>query len=190
MEQSMYYSFNGTITVKGNDFICIEVAGIEWQLGVSLNTLASLTVGQQAKIYSHLNHTEVGMTLYGFASLEEKNLFLNLIKVSGIGPRVAVRMLGGSSPAELVEALEKDDVALFSRLPGIGKATAQKVILTLKGKLTNLEGNNNGDELVESLVAMGYDKKATTKVVAALRQELGNSVAEGVLIKAAIVRLS
>lgn len=187
----MYYSFNGIVSTKLSDSIGLDVMGVEYQLLVSTRTLQSLKIGDKTRLYSYLQHTENAMMLFGFITLEEKNLFLNLLKVNGIGPKGAMKILSGISVDEFVNALNNGDVSFFTSISGLGKATAQKMVLALKGKLV-MSDDDNGlveDDLAASLKAMGFDKKKVDKVVAKLRKENKDSK-EQELIRLALKELS
>jgi holliday junction DNA helicase RuvA len=121
-------------------------------------------------VYTHLLHREDTMRLYGFADLAERALFLDLQKVDGVGPRGALKILSGIDREKLAAALDSDDVDQLSSLPGIGRKTAQKIILTLKGKLTPAEegaGKSAEDDIAAALVGMGFDRKSAKAAVAA-----------------------
>jgi Holliday junction DNA helicase RuvA len=136
------------------------------------------------------------MALFGFADEEERRVFLDLLKVGGIGPRQALRILSGVSAAGLVTIIESGDVDSLAALPGLGKKTSQKVILALKGKL-HMEERETGpfSELVEALVGMGFDKQRAARVVREVAAELpaedvGADERDRRVLKEAIVRLS
>jgi Holliday junction DNA helicase RuvA len=138
------------------------------------------------------------MRLYGFATADERRVFLELTRVSGIGPRAALKMLSATSPGELIRMLEAEDVDGLVRLPGLGRKTAQKVILTLRGTLVAEEGEATPAhaELVEALVEMGFDRSRVAGVVNALSAELvvspdvDGTDLEKEIFRLAIVRLS
>ncbi|MCL2881524.1 MAG: Holliday junction branch migration protein RuvA [Coriobacteriia bacterium] len=126
----------GTIADKSTDAVTIDVGGIGYLLSVSTGTLASLgAVGDEALLYTHLHLRENEIALYGFAEPAERTAFLALISVSGIGPKVALAVLSALNPQILANAVTTEDVALLSSVSGIGKKTAQRMILELKGKL-------------------------------------------------------
>ncbi len=126
-------------------------------------------MGQSARVYTYLLHREDSMSLYGFCDPAERSLFLDLQKVDGVGPRGAMRILSGIERKEFVEALDRDDVDALSPGPGIGKKTAQKIILTLKGKLTPADGGSgksSEDDIATALVGMGFDGRTAKAAVA------------------------
>jgi len=126
----------GTIADKATDAVTIDVHGVGYLLSVSTGTLASLgAVGDEVLLYTHLHLRENEIALYGFAEPAERTAFLALIAVSGIGPKVGLAVLSSLTPQMLANAVTTEDVALLSSVPGIGKKTAQRMILELKGKL-------------------------------------------------------
>jgi holliday junction DNA helicase RuvA len=171
----MFNSLTGTITGKFPNTVFIDTHGVEWSLTVPGSALDKLPpVGQTGRVYTYLVHTEDNMSLYGFASTEERALFLDLLKVDGIGPKGAVRILTNIAGSQLVDALDKGDVALLEKVPGVGKKTAAKMLLALKGKLA-LTGTDTVerhvsvgayDAVITSLSSMGYDRRDCEQTVA------------------------
>ena len=195
----MINSIQGTITAKDSAYVYIENGGIEWRLHASTRSIQSLPqVGEQARIFAYLHHREDQMALYGFSAMEERFLFLDLLRVSGIGPRQALRILSGMSVDEFVSSLDADDVDALSRIPGLGKKTAQKIILTLRGRLTLPQAEDADTpnvEIIAALAEMGFDRQSATKAVervaADVRSEgLQGEDAEKELFRRAIVSLS
>jgi len=137
-------------------------------------------VGEVARVYTFLLHREDSMKLYGFCDHAERALFLDLQKVEGVGPRGALKILSGVDRAQFSDALDRDDVDALSAVPGIGKKTAQKIILTLKGKLTPASdggARTAEDDITTALVGMGFDRKtAKTAVAAALKALSGRAL--------------
>lgn len=195
----MFNSLQGEITRKGLDQLFLQSGDLEWDLAVSLNTLNSLPpVGSRAKVYTYLLHKEDQMKLIGFSSIQERALFLDLIKVSGVGPKVALKFLSGLKYTEFAVALDAGDTAKLSKVPGLGLKTAQKIVLALKGKL-NLEDSQPQyspyAEIVASLSEMGFDRKAAEKALAEVLPEIdlaGKSELdkEKLLFQKALFRLS
>ena len=126
----------GVIADKTIDTVTIDVGGVGYLVSASTGTLAGLgAVGDDLFLYTYLHLRENDIALYGFAEPAERTAFLALIAVSGIGPKVALAVLSTLSPLMLANAVTTEDVALLSSVPGIGKKTAQRMILELKGKL-------------------------------------------------------
>jgi Holliday junction DNA helicase RuvA len=169
----MFNSLSGEVTLREDERLCVATGGVEWELAVSRKAAARFPApGQPVRVYTYLLHREDSMRLYGFLDPAERSLFLDLQKVDGVGPRGAMRILSGIERKEFVEALDRDDVDALSTVPGIGKKTAQKIILTLKGKLTPSGGGAGAseDDIATALVGMGFDRRtAKTAVAEALK---------------------
>ncbi|AEJ19487.1 Holliday junction branch migration protein RuvA [Gracilinema caldarium] len=166
----MFNSLRGMITEKRLDSLCIATGGIEWEVSVPLLDMEQLPpVGEEGRVLVWLYHREDQMRLFGFVTEERRNTFLELIKVEGIGPRQAVKILSGISQDDLETALENEDIARLEAVPGLGKKTAQKMILALKGKLAHpvsaAVAGSAYEELVNALADMGYDRKTAAEAV-------------------------
>jgi Holliday junction DNA helicase RuvA len=126
----------GTVAVRRGDHVVIETGGVGYRLAVSAETLRRVpAVGRSVTLHSHLIVRDDALMLYGFASEEERDLFLALIGVQSVGPKVALAVLGGGSPRELAGALASGDVARLQAVPGIGKRTAERIIAELRDKV-------------------------------------------------------
>jgi holliday junction DNA helicase RuvA len=137
---------SGKVLVRRPDHVVVEAGGVGYRLAVSAETLKSVpAAGRIATLHSHLVSREDSLQLYGFASEEERDLFLNLISVSGVGPKVALAVLSGGHPRELIRAIGSGDAKRFQAAPGIGKRTAERIIVELREKV--------GGELVEGTIA-------------------------------------
>lgn len=154
----MYAYINGVVADKGHNELVIEAGGVGYSLYCSLNTVQNaLPVGEVMRVYTYLNVTQDGITLFGFGTKEERSMFLRLTSVSGIGPKTAIGILGSMSMRDLTLAIVMGDTATLSRAPGIGKKTAQRIALELKEQIS--------DDEVEGLSATG------TKAAVPLRQD-------------------
>lgn len=182
----MINSISGIITGKFPKQLFLENNGIEWDICVPDSNLDLFgIVGSQAKVYTWLQHTDVSMALYGFATVEERSLFFDLLKVDGIGAKGALKIMSSVSSSRLTEVLEKGDIEMLEKIPGVGKKTAAKMMLALKGKLTfnqsTVSVSKNVDssyqDVINSLVEMGYDKKnveiKVSQILDSLKQENG-----------------
>lgn len=173
----MFNSLTGTITGKFPKRILIDTRGIEWDVCVPDTAIDELPpVGQTGRIFTWLSHREDSMDLYGFASEEERALFLDLMKVEGIGAKGAVRILSGVSRGRLMAALESGDLSALEKIQGVGKKTAAKMMLTLKNRLI-LDGaaaERDGDYgvVITALLDMGYDRGECENTVPALARRL------------------
>jgi Holliday junction DNA helicase RuvA len=195
----MFNSLRGTITAQFDDTLHILTGGIEWEITVPLKDISLLPPpGEQGQIVTWLYHREDQMKLFGFADENRRATFLELLKVDGIGPRQAVKIMGGIGQEELQRALDTEDVGRLEAVPGLGKKTAQKMILTLKGKLASGGGKPKAAsphaDLVTALAEMGYDQKtaaeALAKAEAALPPGLNGADLEKALFRQAILYLS
>jgi Holliday junction DNA helicase RuvA len=195
----VFNSIRGTVTGKIDDTLRLLTGGIEWEITVPLTDMGHIPpAGEEGRVYTWLYHREDQMRLFGFADENRRSTFLELIKVEGIGPKAAVRIMGGIGQEELQLALDTEDVGRLEAVPGLGKKTAQKMILTLKGKLASGGGkpktaSPHGD-LAAALAEMGYDQKsvadALVKAEAALGPDLQGADLEKALFRQAILYLS
>ena len=193
----MFNSIHGIITGISADTLYIKTNGVEWEIAVPSTDLSAFPVGETARVFTWLYHRETEMRLFGFANDRRRATFLELLKVEGIGPRGALRIMGGIGQEELEAALENEDLSRLEAVPGLGKKTAQKMLLALKGKLSlSKEGAAAGPyaDLTEALVAMGYDKRQAMEALKQAEKDLpkgtGNTEKEQELFKRAIVLLS
>jgi Holliday junction DNA helicase RuvA len=195
----MINSLKGILTGKAAGKFYLETGGLEWEIESSFTTISSLPAeGENVRIFTSLYHKEDSMRLFGFATEEERFLFLDLLKVNGIGPKQAFRILSSTSSENFSRILESEDASALSRLPGLGLKTAQKIILALKGKLTfqeTLETAEESGDLVLALENMGFDRKKAATAIQALNAELSagglsGSELEKECFRQAIIRLS
>ncbi len=162
-------------------------------------------IGGQARVYTWLYHREDQMRLFGFASPSERDIFIDLMKVEGIGPKQAIKILSSINSVELEKALEAEDLGRLEAAPGIGKKTAQKMILALKGKLTRDSDvtrtrrsapRGSHEDIIEALLGMGYDRTAASDAVLDAAAALGitattaDAETEKEIFRRAIVALS
>ena len=208
--KAMFNSLTGIITGKFPKQVFIDTNGVEWDLCVPDSNLDMLPpVGSEARIFTWLQHTDQLMSLYGFDSADERSLFLDLLKVDGVGPKGAVKIMSSVSSGRLMEVLENGDLEMLEKIPGVGKKTAGKMILTLKGKLKLSESSGTSvvrvtaagpyQDVITSLASMGYDKKLVEQKVAQLAESLTNDSSftgksqkerEDILFRRAIVELA
>jgi Holliday junction DNA helicase RuvA len=129
-------SVRGEVTVRRADHVVVECAGVGYRLAVSAHTLRAVpAAGEQALLHTHLVMRDDAMQLFGFSSEEERELFLMLVGVQSVGPKVALAVLSGGSPRELTNAIAAGDSARFQAVPGIGKRTAERIIVELREKV-------------------------------------------------------
>jgi holliday junction DNA helicase RuvA len=129
-------SVRGEVLVRRPDHVVVETGGVGYRLAVSAETLKNVPArGKQATLHAHLVVRDDAMQLYGFASEEERDLFVHLNSVSGVGPKMAIAILSGGSPRELLKAIALGDHKRFQAAPGVGKRTAERVIVELREKV-------------------------------------------------------
>ncbi len=194
----MFNKITGKITGKEKERIFISTGAIEWDIFTTAVSLQSFpSIGEETSVYTYLYHKEDQLKLFGFYSQDERTLFMDLIKVDGVGPKLAMKILSGISTNDFIEALESENLERLSAIPGLGKKTAQKIVLKLKGKLTTLEKPWDPivDDIVNALVGMGFDKKASIEAVKASLAnynpiEMEREDLERVLFKTALGLLS
>lgn len=160
----------GEIVAKNENSIVVDHNGIGFEIFVSTSTLTlSGQIGDLVKIFTFMNVKEDEISLYGFLSMEEKDMFLKIITVSGIGPKMALSILSGLSLSDLAVAIKNEDIKLLSTIKGLGKKTAERLALELKDKIdiigfstaeTNIEEVNVDmvDEAMQALIALGINK--------------------------------
>ena len=161
----------GTILGATERYALLDVMGVGYKLFCPLPVLLAAAPGKTASLFVHTHVREDAITLYGFETDTELEVFERLLDVSGIGPKSALAMLSVHSPGSIADAVERADVVLLSHTPGIGKKTAEKTILELKGKLAHLQDmavNESTFEVRLALEALGYSPKEVQSVLSKL----------------------
>ncbi len=180
----MFNSLTGTVTGKFVDKIYLELKGIEWSILMPKSSIDQIpVVGQTAKIYTWLYHRDDSMSLFGFVTEKDRSIFIDLMKVDGIGPKAGIKILSNISSVQLIDALDSENIAVLEKVPGLGKKTAAKMMLALKGKLSIPDNRTVCTNtvkhpffaVIDSLSSMGYDKKDCCRVVSELMTELVSS---------------
>jgi len=184
----MFAYVKGSLVEKSNTYVVIETAGIGYKIYMSLTAINSLqNIGEEVKIYTHYYVREDNISLYGFLSNEELKMFELLLQVSGIGAKSAIAMLSQITPSSFALAVISNDVSKLVKIPGIGKKSAERIILELKDKLKNeqtiskteevkvaINNTEEDDEVIEALQVLGYNKKEIEKALSRLdRKDLG-----------------
>lgn len=179
----MIAHIEGILSDKDAESVVIDAGGVGFELSVSANTLSACPrMGEKVKLYAYLAVREDAMELFGFASKEEKKMFLRLIGVSGIGPKTALGVLSALSVHDISVALVTGDANTLAKAPGIGKKTAQRLVLELKDKVDNDELTGTASsgasfvpaaqsaeaEAIEALMALGYPSSEAAKAVSAV----------------------
>lgn len=174
----MYEYLIGVVTYISPLYLVLENQGVGYQIAMGNPYRYSGKLESEVKIYLHQVIREDSQLLYGFENLEEKQLFLKLISVSGIGPKSALAILANDDHSGLIQAIEADDVTYLTKFPGVGKKTAQQMILDLKGKLGELVGDLSEQyvapavqqsdaalaDALEALAALGYSEKEIKRI--------------------------
>lgn len=184
----MLYNLKGTLTVSDVNFIVVECGGVGFKCFTTLNTVKKIgKTGDTVNVYTYLAVREDAMDLYGFSSLAELDAFKLLITVSGIGPKAAVSILSQLSPDKLAVCIASGDAKAITRAQGVGKKTAERVVLELKDKMgaiavgdvsdavssaASVSANSDSAEAVEALVALGYAQSDAAVVVGAMDKSL------------------
>ena len=174
----MFNSLAGTITYKEDGRVFLQTGEIEWEVWTSRTSSDDLPgVGESARVFIHLYHRDDQLRLYGFSQAGERDGFLDLLKVEGVGPRQALKILSGVEIHRLVAALDSEDVGFLAAIPGVGAKTAQKILLKLKGKMAAAAapGVSVEEDVVNALTGMGFDRKAARTAVAAAHRSLKES---------------
>jgi Holliday junction DNA helicase RuvA len=178
----MISSLKGKISSIGNNFLEIEVYDVGYLVWCGQNFLKRRSVDEELKIYTYQSVSENDISLFGFETVDDVNLFKMLISVSGIGPKTAAQIMGQAESGEIIKAIGEADVKFFEKVKGIGKKGAQRIIVDLKSKVGGLKDldlsadteamADKDDDLSLSLKQLGFDKKEIEKVVIKLPVEL------------------
>jgi Holliday junction DNA helicase RuvA len=168
---------SGKLAAKNPPQVLLDVSGVAYELDVPMSTFYALpAVGEAAILFTHLVVREDAHSLYGFATAEERSAFRQLIRISGVGARTALAVLSGLSVADLAQSVALQDAGRLVKIPGIGKKTAERLLLELKGKLVEAIGEPGGatqrSDVVHALVALGYSEKEALTAVKGLAPDL------------------
>ncbi|MDO5103457.1 MAG: Holliday junction branch migration protein RuvA [Lautropia sp.] len=179
---------HGTLLSKNPPDILVDVQGLGYEVAVPMSTLYELPpAGQPVTLHTHLVVREDAQLLYGFHTEAERAAFRALIKISGIGPRMALAVLSGMNVEELSRAVAEQETGRITRVPGIGKKTAERLLLELKGKLAPvltpdgtlaLAPADSGDDILRALLALGYSEKESAATIGKLPADI--SVNDGI----------
>lgn len=172
----MYFYIKGVLTLKGDSFVVVENNGIGYKLTVSDTTLSTLKSKESVTIYTHLYVREDIMELYGFMSIEEKNMFLSLLTVSGVGAKAAIAILSLGTPSDIAAAIITNNAKYIQKAQGIGPKTAQRVVLELHDKIKCEDiviprdiDEKDGTKLSEAIGALCVLGYSDSEAVSALR---------------------
>lgn len=162
----MFDYIQGEVVEKGEDYIILDKDGV----GFFIYTPDPSKFSGKSKVYVHLTVKEEEIKLYGFSDREERRLFLKLLSLHGVGVKHAFSLLANISLEELVDAIETENTALLSSIPGIGKKTAHRLIVELKGKM-NFQRDKLLNDLIDTLTSLGYGREISLKVASEVAKE-------------------
>ena len=176
----------GVLVEKAPPQVLLDVHGIAYEVDVPMSTFYNLpATGQAVTLFTHLVVREDAHLLYGFATENERRAFRQLLKITGIGARTALSVLSGLSVAELAQAVTLQEAGRLTRIPGIGKKTAERLLLELKGKLgpdlgaaTAVPASGAQADIVQALVALGYSEREASAALKALPAD--TAVSDGI----------
>ena len=181
----MIGKLTGTLSDKNPPQVLVDCNGVGYEVQVPMSTFYNLPeLGARLSLLTHFVVREDAQILYGFSSAQEREAFRQLIKISGVGPRTALSVLSGMSVAELAQAVTLQESGRLIKVPGIGKKTAERLLLELRGKLGADIGvpvnaaNATQADILQALLALGYSDKEAALALKALPQEVG--VSEGI----------
>ncbi len=171
----MIYQVSGNLIAKHKDFVVIEVSGIGFKITSTTNTINTIKLEQKILLHTYLHVREDALNLYGFHSTLEREVFLLLIGISGIGPKLAITILSGILPDELKDKIISGDIASLTSIPGVGAKTAKRIIVELKDKFTKIEEGSLGfsdklnsklyDDALNALLSLGYSSQQSKQVL-------------------------
>jgi Holliday junction DNA helicase RuvA len=180
----MIGKLTGTLLEKNPPQILLDCHGVGYEVDVPMSTFYNLPgVGEAVSLLTHFVVREDAQILYGFGSASEREAFRQLVKISGVGPRTALSVLSGMSVSDLAQAVSAQDSARIVKVPGIGKKTAERLLLELKGKLgadlnlpgAGAAGGDAASDIQQALMALGYSEKDAGAALKALPKDVGVS---------------
>jgi len=192
----MYAYLDGQLSYKSPTLVHLDINGVGYLVNISLHTYSKIEALEKVKLYTHLHVKEDSQTLFGFFDADEKELFILLLSVSGIGPNTARIILSSMAPIEVKTAILTENDLAFKKVKGVGPKTAKRVILDLKDKIKQGDAiststipiiQNNHDEALNALVALGFQKAKVQKV---LGQIPGTDNSVESVIKTALQKLT
>ena len=207
----MIASIRGTLLERGEGFVVVEAAGVGYQVNVTTGTLVSLpAVGEEVRLHTRHIVREDAQLLFGFAERDELKLFDLLIAVNGVGPRIAIAVLSGLSPVRFAAAVRDENLGAITSVPGVGRKTAERLVVELRDKLGFLPAmpsgspaageprekkprvlakNERHEDAVAALITLGYTAAQATDAVSRVAEEVGEAAAED-LLKRALAKLA
>ena len=186
----MFAFLKGEFVLKTPAVVQLDVNGVGYEVQISLNTYAAIANMESGKLFTYLHITENAQTLYGFYDFEEKELFLQLISISGVGASTARMMLSGLKPDEIIRSIINGNTKQLESIKGIGKKTAERIVLELKDKLNRLQTNIQTSayslntvesDALNALIALGIQKNVAETAIKKVLSTGNNSSVENII---------
>jgi holliday junction DNA helicase RuvA len=187
----------GILRDKNPGKVVLDIQGVGYCAEIPLSTYLELgEIGDEAELYTYTHLTDSSISLFGFLTVKEKELFLRLINISGIGPKIAINILSGIAVSDLEHAIKESDIDRISLIPGIGQKTAMRIALELQEKLKDKEkilitgSSKEKEDLLSALTNMGFKRKEVYETVDEAIKKLGKDTSFDKLLKESLRRLS
>ena len=193
----MISRLRGSVLELHDSVAVIDVGGVGYEAEITTGAAATLAAAEgSVELFTHLVSREDGQSLFGFANAAERDLFRSLIKVSGVGPKLAITLLSGVSPEQFSAAIADGDIGMLTRVPGIGRKTASRLAMELRDKIPVLptgpelpKGSQAAAEAVQALTQLGYRDREAAEVVGAVLGENGPGAGVEDLVRQALKRM-
>lgn len=199
----MFAFLRGTVAIKHVDHIALDVGGAGYEIAVPETVYRKLSVHQEVTLLTYCHIREDAFQIFGFLKEEEKALFTTLLSINKVGPKVALNVLSGLSVRAFGQAVLENDVKTFAKVPGIGKAMAQRIVLEMKTKLKQnpdlnaiigepetVDAAPEGDDAYEALISLGCTPAEARKATVNARKKLGDGAADEEVVRAALQSLA
>ena len=178
----MIGSIKGNITLKKNPIVMVDCNGVGYEVEISMTSFQNMpSIGSSISFFTHLQVTENSQTLYGFEELSDRSLFRALLKINGVGAKLALAILSSMTVHEFEMAISSNDSESLVRIPGVGKKTADRLVIEMRDKLMDVEGhasieketefNNARKEAFDALLALGYKLPEVKKIMANIKPD-------------------
>ncbi len=169
----MIFFLKGKVINKGDDFLILETGNIGYQVFVSQSLLEKIKINENLKIFTYLYLREETQELYGFKTVEELEFFKRLLAISGVGPKIAQGILSIGSVSEIKKAIQEGKVDFLAKVQGVGRKTAQKIIVDLAGKIEEtLKPKILDKKLISALLKLGYQKNEINEIISQIPSEI------------------
>ncbi|MBI4457648.1 Holliday junction branch migration protein RuvA [Candidatus Uhrbacteria bacterium] len=162
----MIITLSGTVTAKDGHDAIVEVEGVGYQVHLHKRALEAVAIDAPARLWTHEYIREDSRDLYGFLNAAEHRLFLKLLSISGVGPKLAMNIFSLGGTKEIESMIDRGDIAALTGVSGVGRKTAQKIVLELRGRLADDRGDAETEEMIAALVNLGYGRERSREVLA------------------------